>query len=690
MFRPRVIGLLLVLATLLVYLPVCHYNFVSFDDNDYITENQVVQNGLTWAGIEWAFTTWHASNWHPVTWLSHMLDCELFGLNPGAHHLVNVLFHAANAVLLFGLLFRMTNRLWPSAFVAALFAWHPLHVESVAWISERKDLLSTFFGLLALLAYVRFARSKIEHREPGTLKVIPAPGLRPSSLDYFLALVFFALGLMSKPMLVTLPFVMLLLDFWPLRRFSEFGVRSSESNKTISLSTINRQHSTLVFEKWPFFLLSAASCLVTLLAQSQRGESAVISLEIVPLFYRLCNALTAYGRYLLKMIWPADLAVFYPLSDQTIRVWITAIMTAVILVAVSWHAWRLRRACPYLLVGWLWFLGTLVPVIGLVQVGGAALADRYTYIPSIGVFVAVAFGLADLAGRVRPLTIPIAIAAGLILAGCLIMTGNQLRFWRDSETLFAHTVAVTKENDVARINFGVALEQAGKPEEALAEYRKAERLAPKRFQVHNNLGNLLADMGRPDEALAEYREAIRLNPNLPALHGGLGSVLTELGRFNEAMNEFTNAAQLDSRYPWPHFGMAQALLAQGRDIEAIGQLHEALRIDPDNFQILAYTAHVLAADNDPRVRDGQAALGFAAEANALIGGTQPLVLDALGMADAETGDFTNAMDAAQEAIVLATAARLKIVKDMQQRLQLYQIHQPWRESFLLTNAPVKN
>jgi len=684
--RPRVIGLLLALATLLVYLPVRHCGFVDYDDGDYVTDNQVVQNGLTWAGVAWAFTTWHASNWHPLTWLSHMLDCELFGLNPGAHHLDNVLIHTANVVLLFALLFRLTKALWPGAFVAALFAWHPLHVESVAWISERKDLLSTFFGLLTLLAYVRFAQNAAGARwlvtGPGTL---PTPVLSRVryrlSPFYWLALVSFALGLMSKPMLVTLPFVMLLLDYWPLRRIS-----NSEIHERPTLNTLR----STVFEKWPFFLLSTASCVVTYLAQSRQGDSAVVSLAKVSLSYRLCNALMSYGRYLLKTIWPTDLAVFYPMSDQIVRVRVLAGVSAMILAALSWIVWRTRRSCPYLLVGWLWYLGTLVPVIGLVQVGGAALADRYTYIPAIGLFIAAAFGLRDLVCRDRFLKIPLAVAAGLMLAGCVALTENQLRCWRDSLTLFAHAVAVTGHNDIAQINLGVALEQEGKLDEALAEYRKAERLAPKRFQVHNNLGNLLDSMGKPNEALAEYREAVRLKPELPLLHDGLGSVLAEIGRFGEAMNEFTNAARLDPTYPWPHFEMGKTLLKQGRDSEAMGQFHEALRIDPDNFKILAYTAHVLASDDNPQIRDGKAALLLAAKANALTGGAQPFVLDAVGMACAETGDFTDALDVTQKALDLGKARKMKNLDGIQQRLQLYKNRQPWRESFRFTNAPVKN
>jgi tetratricopeptide (TPR) repeat protein len=652
---------------------------VNYDDQDYVTENSVVQKGLTWTGIKWAFTTGHASNWHPITWLSHMVDCELFGLNPGAHHLVNVLFHTANVVLLLVLLLRLTGELWPAAFIAALFAWHPLHVESVAWISERKDVLSTFFALLTLLAYVRYAqrRSRVEGRESMAKSSVPALDPRPSTFDYALALIFFALGLMAKPMLVTLPFVMLLLDYWPLKRVT---------NDQWQVSKVMR----LTLEKWPFFLLAAVSCIVTFLVQSQRSGDAVASLELIPLHYRFCNALVSYGLYLLKMFWPVGLAVFYPLPDHLTWLLMAATTSAVVLVIISSFVWRAGRARAYLPVGWLWFLGTLVPVIGLVQVGGAALADRYTYIPSIGVFIAVTFGICALADRFQFPKKATAAAAVLILATCLILTENQLRYWHDSETLFAHALAVTKNNHVAHVNLGVALEQKGKLNEALAEYRAAEQLAPELYHTHNNLGNLLDNLGHPNNALTEYRWAVLLNPSLPSLHNGAGMVLAELGRFDEAMGQFKEAARLDPTYPWAHLEIGKMRLKQGRDAEAIDEFREALRINPDNFQILAYTAHVLAAAENPQIRDGRTALVLAVKAKVLTDGAQPYVLDALGMACAETGDFTNAQQVTQRAIDLATAAKMKKLEPLQQRLQLYKNHQPWRESFLATNTPVKH
>jgi len=668
MSHPRLIGLLLALFTLLVYLPAGHDSFLVYDDNDYVTDNQAVQDGLTWGGVKWAFTTGHAGNWHPITWLSHMLDCQLFGLNPGPQHLVNVLFHTANAVLLFVLLLRLTGVLWAAAFVAALFAWHPLHVESVAWIAERKDVLCAFFGLLALLAYAQAVGAEPRPAAEKTgAPVAEVPRFTHHALRFHcLALLCFALGLMSKPMLVTLPFVMLLLDYWPLRR--------------LNASTLQR----LAAEKIPYFLLAAISCVVTFLVQRQ--SEAVISLARVSLRYRLENAPVAVGRYLLKLFWPADLAVFYPMADKISPL---AVLGAIAFLAVvTVVAWRARRRAPYVLVGWLWFLGTLVPVIGLVQVGGAAMADRYSYIPSIGVFLAVAFGVRAAAQRWQIPRFAVPAAAMVILAGCLVATAHQLRFWRDSDTLFRHALAVTTNNDVAHVNLGVTLDQEGRYEEALAEYYAAARLAPGRYQIHNNLGNVLDKLGRPEEAMVEYREAVRLNPQSAFLHDSLGTELADLDRWGEAMNEFTNAMRLDPSSAWPHLELGKVLLSQGRDAEAVDQFQEAVRLAPDNYQILAEAAHVLAASEDPKARDPRFALALAAKANELSGHSQPVVFDILGMAFAANGDFSNAQICAQNALDLATAAKMKSVESIQQRLQLYQEHQPWRESFGATNAPV--
>jgi protein O-mannosyl-transferase len=691
MVRPRFICLLLALVTLLVYLPVWRHDFLVYDDPIYVTNNRIVQAGLSWRGVGWAFTSFHANNWHPLTWLSLMLDCQLFGPDGGALHLVNVLFHITNTLLLFLLLFRMTGALWPAAFVAALFAWHPLHVESVAWIAERKDVLSVFFGLLSLHVYVRYAQEKSSDQASNRTLAT-----RRSTLDYALALLLFALSLMAKPMLVTLPFVFLLLDYWPLGRLSGAGDMppSKPSHRAShhpgpepgspALSTLGHRPSTilrLALEKWPFFLLTAASCVVTYLAQ--RTE-AVVPLDQAPLGLRLGNALVSYAGYLWKMIWPADLAVLYPLRDHIPGWQVPA--AAGVLAVVSWCAWRARAAAPCLLTGWLWFLGTLVPVIGLVQVGSQAMADRYTYLPSIGVFIAIAYGVKALATRFRIRPLVLSVAATLVLAGCLVVTEWQLSYWRDSVSLFARALAVTQDNPIAQINLGVGLEQAGRRNEALAHYREALRLNPNHAQAQNNLGNLLDEMGRPDEALAHYREALRLKPDAPLAHDNLGTLLVELGRYEEALQQYAEAARLQPDDPLPHYLMGKARLRQGRSLQAVAQFRQALRLEPNQLLSLTWLARVLASDTNPLARDGAQAVALARQANELSGGGQPFVLDTLAMACAESGRFKDAQAAVQKAIDLATAAGAQdTVAAMQQRLRLYQAGQPYRESF--SNAP---
>jgi protein O-mannosyl-transferase len=649
MSRPRLIALLLALVTLAVYLPVARHGFLNYDDDEYVTENPVVQDGLTLAGLKWAFTTGCAGNWHPLTWISHMTDCTLFGLNPGAHHLINVIFHAANTALLFILLLRLTGKIWPSMLVAALFAWHPLHVESVAWVAERKDVLSTFFALLAWLGYADYVQTSRRR-------------------SYWLALIFFALGLLSKPMLVTLPFVLLLLDYWPLQRFSPAPFRVS-----------------FLSEKIPFFLLAAISCVVTCLVQ--QGGHAVATLAQVPFGFRLENATVALARYLQKLVWPMPLAVIYPLAPVPAA---TFIWAATVLAAISALVWRARNLHRCWLVGWLWFLGTLVPVIGIVQVGSAAMADRYAYIPSIGIFLAVAFGLHELAGKSSWLNkiLPVG-ATGLLIAAVGLMEW-QLHFWRDSETLFRHAIAVTQANDQAHLDLGFALYQQGRDPAALAEYRETIRLAPGRYAVHFSIGSILGKLGRPAEALAEYREAIRFDPQVASWHCAAGGELMTLGRSDEALQEFAEAGQLKPDYARPHLETAKIFFQQRRDREAVAALHAALQSEPDRFQTLATVAHYLAANENAAARDGQLALTLAAKADDLSGHVQPMVLDTLGMAYAETGDFTNAQTSAQDALELAKAAGLKDIAAIRQRLELYQNHQPWRESFTTMNPPVIN
>ena len=649
MARPRLICLLLALLTLLLYLPVRQHEFIVYDDDLYVTENRMVQRGLTWDGVQWAFSTLHASNWHPLTWLSHMLDWELFGANPGAHHLINVLFHAANAVLLFLLISRLTAALWPAAIVAALFAWHPLHVESVAWISERKDVLCAFFGLLALHAYVRYARDK-------------------SRSAYIGSLLLFAMGLMAKPMLVTLPFVFLLLDYWPLDRL--------------------RKPAPAVLDKLPFLFLTALSCIITIIAQR---EKAMIDLERQPLSARIANAVVAYAMYLVDTVWPSKLAIVYPLEAQLPVVRVVA--SAALLGVLSFIAWRWRSNRPWLITGWLWYIGMLVPVIGLVQVGVQARADRYTYLPLIGIFIAVVFLAREVVSRLRPGPKVAGALAAVGLLGFAAATLRQLSYWQNSEALFARTLAVTKENVVAHLNLGVALEEAGKKAEALAQYREALRIQPQSAQGHNNIANVLAALGKTEEALHHYQQSLRFSTKAPLAHLNLGLTLVGLGRFEEALQHYSEAARLSPDDPRPRYFMGKLHLKRKQSAQALADFRDALRVAPDDIRVLAWTARVLASDMDPNLRDGRQAIALADHANKLTGGSDPFVLDTLAMAYAEAGRFTEAAQVLEQAIRLTvdlgasgnkseTQDKLPLYQsEMQERLRLYQSKQPYREDW---------
>jgi len=674
MSRPRLIALFLVLVTLAAYYPAVSDGFSLFDDKDYVTNNRIVQQGLTWAGIKWAFTTWHAGNWHPLTWISHMIDCDLFGPNARGHHCVNLLFHAANAALVFALLLRLTEAVWPGAFAAALFAWHPLHVESVAWISERKDLLSTFFALLALLAYTRYARD----RPPGESRGAKAAAIRPrrsSAVNYSRVGLFFVLSLLAKPMFVTLPFVMLLLDYWPLRRLP--------GPKTVAGGAL----PWLVLEKWLFFALSAATCALTLFAQHSGG--LVLSLAAVPLGVRLENVPLAYVRYLLKMIWPANLAAFYPMPAEISPLLIIAAVGILILISAA--VWLQRKQSPYWLVGWLWFLGTLTPVIGLVSIGGVSMADRYSYFPSVGIFFAVALGVRDGAARLRFSTRTLMAAAGVSLVVCLALLENQLRYWRDNVSLFSHVLEVSKNTRWVRYRYlgwlhlrlGYALETAGRKTEVVAECHRAVELEPNDAGTRKDAADLLAEAGHADEALVEYQQALRLNPVLPSLHYSLGVLFVTTGQIDEALKQCAAAAQLDPNDWRPPYMTGVALLRRGGGLAAVPYFRQALRLEPDSVVALVYLSRVLASDENPAVRDGREALTLAQKAIALSDAADPTPLDVLSMAFAELGRFDEAQATEQDVLNLVTAQNLtNQVPVIRRRLQLYENHQPFRQAII--------
>jgi tetratricopeptide (TPR) repeat protein len=593
-----VVCLVLTLVTAALYWPMIHHDFVNFDDEAYITKNLHVPSGLTVPGFVWAFQTGYAGNWHPLTWLSHMLDCQLYGLNPAGHHFTNLLFHIANTLLLFLLLNRLSGAVWRSALVAALFAWHPLHVESVAWAAERKDVLSAFFWMLTLMAYTRYAqkRSSFEGREEdGNIQHptsnIQHPIIRGiadrASLCYLASLFFFACGLMSKPMVVTLPFVLLLLDFWPLNRFSrfQFQVSSSEKHSTpINRGqALNVQRSTesafrLVCEKLPFFALALAGSIVTYLVQKSAG--AVWSAEVVPFPSHVANALLAYVRYISKSFWPVDLAVLYPYHSHSPA---GLVMGAALMLAM-WSGlflWRARRN-PYLFVGWFWFLGTLVPTIGLVQVGVQSMADRYLYLPSIGLFILVAWSLNDLVDFRPPWRHVVTFAGIAALAGCLMVTRIQLGYWQNSITLLRHTIAVTTDNYTIYNSLGGLLQQAGQPDEALMLYAESARIEPRYSPAQYNLGNALLNRGWTEKACAALAAAVRLAPDDVEARYSFGRALMNDRRLDDAVAQFTEALGLKPDFAKAQTGLALALIKQGKTAEAILHFSEAARLQPND------------------------------------------------------------------------------------------------------------
>lgn len=648
--RPICIGL--ALLTLLVYLPVRHHTFVRLDDADYVAANPMVQGGLSWAGIKWAFTSFHASNWHPLTWLSHMLDWELFGPFAGAHHVVNVLFHALNAVLLCVLWQRLTGALWPAALIAALFAWHPAHVESVAWVSERKDVLSACFFMLTLLAYERYGRSQLNPSGRTSL-LTSGKGLTVVGL--------YALGLMAKPMLVTLPFVLMLLDYWPLRRYP---------GQVLHLQGLWRCMS----EKLPLLILAVSSCALTYLAQRQE---AVTSLEVFPLSLRVQNAILAYARYLGKTVWPVDLAVFYPMPTHfaVSQVLLAAGMLIGISIAVS----RVVRSQPYLAIGWFWFLGTLVPVIGLVQVGRQAMADRYTYLPLIGLFIMLAFGGRHLIAAARLGKFAVGAGLALILVACGYGTFQQVQVWRDSETLFRHALKVTKDNAVAHGTLGLALAGKGLNDEAVQQFQAALKLAPDMPGVHNDLAIALQLIGKTNTALEHYQEARRLKPLNPQFHANLGLLLVQMGRYEEGLACYAEALRLDAGNPYFYFMRGKAHQDQGRSAAAAEDYRTALQHAPDDINCNLALCQLLAADPDPKIRNGAAAVILGERLNQLTGGGRPEIQDALAMAYAETGQFERAYVLLSNTLSQIPAADSNaFVGAMQARLKLYQARLPYR------------
>jgi len=633
--RRLLICLALVIVTTAVYWQVKDHQFINYDDNMYVTENPQVQAGLTVKGLKWAFTTSHAGYCHPLTWFSHMLDVQLFGMRPGWHHLMNLVLHVANTLLLFLIFHRMTKALRQSAFVAALFALHPLHVESVAWVAERKDVLSTFFWMLTMGAYAFYVE-------------------RPRFQRYLPVFLLFALGLMAKPMLVTLPFVLLLMDYWPLERY--YPEKQREVGGVVTSPPENRKRKKkkmkeaqrkviagaekpergeirwavlrpLIVEKIPLFGLSAVSSVITFI--NQQTEGAMLSLQKLPLDARIANSLIAYVSYLGKIVWPENLAVFYP-HPGMVPPWQVLGAGAILATITLAVIWKTKRF-PYLTVGWLWYLGMLVPVIGLVQVGSQAIADRYTYLPYVGIFLMTAWTVPDVIKKWRYRPTILAILAFITVSIFSFITWTQLSHWQNNSTLFNHALEVTKDNHIAYYNLGTSLQDEGRLEDAILHYKEALRIMPDHAGAHNNLGvvmrkqgrikeaiehysmalkndpnnaeahhnmgNALLIKGKTEQAIQHYTEAIRIKPDYVRPYVALGNVLASQGKYNDAMDYYQKALQINSETEEAHFHLGTLLLSQAKIEEALSHLQAALRTKPDYPEVHYHLGNIMVSRN---------------------------------------------------------------------------------------------
>ena len=590
------------------------HDFVNYDDDKYVYANPIVPSGITVGGVAWAFTHTHARNWHPLTTISHMLDCQLFGLKAGGHHFNNVLLHSVAVVLLFLVLEKMTGALWRSAFVAAIFAIHPLRVESVAWIAERKDVLSAVFLMLTLGAYLRYARKQNVAR-------------------YCVVAILFACGLMSKPMLVTVPLVLLLLDYWPLQRI-------------VDLRTLRQ----LAVEKIPLLALSAASCVATILAQG--GPAG--DMEPFPLTWRINNALVSYLTYIWQMLWPAHLAVFYPHPEDRLPLW-EIILASIVLIGMTTAAFMLRRTRPYILTGWLWYVVMVVPVLGVLQIGMQGHADRYSYLPQIGLYLLLTWAIADLANSWRYRREILGISAAIVLVALSWMARPQVRYWRNSETLWRRTLAVTTDNHVAHNNLGVLLESRGHVDEALSHYRQTLNIQSRSGQARHNFG-------------------------LARAHTNVASALLRKGQIDDAIAHCETALKLRLNFAEAHTALGNAFLQKRALGEAAVHYEKSLEITPDTIVTLNNLALIYATCSDAQLRNGFRAIELAKRADELCAGKNPSIVRTLAAAYAESGQFKEATETAERALKLAAKPEDSVlVNDIRLDIDLYEINLPRRE-----------
>jgi tetratricopeptide (TPR) repeat protein len=621
--RWRVFGVCGFIAaiTWLVFGQTLGFQFINLDDNAYVYKNAQVARGLTIEGIGWAFTHVHSANWHPITWLSHMLDCQLYGLNPGGHHFTNVLLHTTTAILLFQVLRQMTGTLWRSAFVAIVFAIHPLRVESVAWVAERKDVLSGLFFVLSIGAYVRYVRV-------------------PSLTRYGLVLALFAFGLMCKPMLVTLPFVLLLLDFWPLNRIA--APRDQVNGK---IPTTRR----LIAEKLPFLVLAAISSLTTLFAQ----KIALQPLSHISLAQRTGNAIISCVVYLRQLLWPKDLAPFYPFNPQDVAA-SKVVFSLAVLALVSTAVLIWGRRYRYLVTGWFWYLIMLIPVIGVLQVGIQSRADRYTYLPQIGLAILLTWMAVDLSAQWRRRPVGLGILSAGIVSFLAFSAHVQASYWRNSEMLWTHTLACTTDNAVAEQNLGQAVYDQGRLNEALAHYQKTVQINPNQPFVHLLLGVIFLETGRVDDSLAHLKTALEINPNDGDAHYNLGNTFLQMGRAEQAIAEYSRALEIDTY-----------------DVEARNNL-----------------AWVLATCPDALLRNGVKAVEIAERADSLTRSQSPVIGATLAAAYAEAGRFDDAVRTSQHAVALALNERQSARADaIRAQLQFYQWGRAFRDRRYTPVAP---
>ena len=669
-----VICLALIATTLAVFGQTVLYDFVNFDDDLYVYAAPNIKAGLTINGIKLAFTSPHARNWHPLTTISHMLDYQVWGLQAGGHHATSVVLHTIAVLLLFRVLQQMTGALWKSALVAALFAVHPLHAESVAWISERKDVLSAVFFFLMLGAYVRYAHT-------------------PSIWRYLLVAVLFVAGLMSKPMLVSAPGILLLLDYWPLDRIpsrtleaSPPGVASTKAGGSKSEVDKEWSVSRVILEKVPLILLSLASCVITFVVQ-KRATGAIPPL---PWRWRVENAVNSYVLYVWQTLWPARLAVFYPHPNDTLRAW-EIILSLALLAGTTVAVIVIRRERSYLFTGWFWYVVMLVPVIGLVQVGEQGHADRYTYLPHIGLFLLAVWGVADLTAS-RQLTSRIAFATAVVIIVALACQAFlQTRYWSNSETLWAHALAVTSDNDFAHNNLAYLLADRGELDAAISHFEAAARIRSRKTDKHYNAGSAfvevnladaLARKGRSDEAMLHYDQAIRLEPNYANAYYNRGNVLFAKGRIDEAITDWEKTLQLQPNDAGAHTCLGNALLRRGPLKEVISHYEMAVALDPQDPHSRNNLAWILATSSDARVRDGAKAVDLAQQAVALSGGREAQFVRTLAAAYAEIGRFADAIAAAQQAAVLASMhGKRQLANHVEEDLALYRANLPLRENF---------